>query len=119
MQFCCFASFAIFTYHRSWPYFADAFGFEVVSTVEPVPGIPPTARHLGELVDLAKGRHVQLLLQEPYFAADAGKFLQRSAAVRVVMASSSCDDEKPGSYLAHIGGVIHQIGQAGAPGAAK
>ena len=76
------------------------------STVEPVPGIPPTARHLQELVDTAKSRHVALLIQEPYFAADAGKFLTRSAGVRVVTASSSCDDEKAGSYLAHVLGVL-------------
>jgi zinc/manganese transport system substrate-binding protein len=97
---------AIFTYHRSWPYFADAFGFDVVSTVEPVPGIPPTARHLAELVDLAKSRQVKLLIEEPYFASDAGRFLDRSAGVRAVIASSSCDDEKPGSYLAHIAAVL-------------
>ena len=48
----------VFTYHRSWSYFADAFGFEVVNTVEPVPGIPPTARHLQELVDQAKARKI-------------------------------------------------------------
>ena len=97
---------AIFTYHRSWTYLADAFGLEVVSTVEPVPGIPPTARHLQELVDAAKSRHVALMIQEPYFAADAGKFLTRSAGVRVVTASSSCADEKPGSYVAHVLDVL-------------
>jgi len=97
---------AIFTYHRSWTYLADAFGLEVVATVEPVPGIPPTARHLADLVQLAKSRKVALLLAEPYFAADAGQFLNRSAGVRVVTTSSSCEDEKPGSYLAHIHAVI-------------
>jgi len=46
----------VFTYHRSWSYFADAFGLEVAATAEPVPGIPPTARHLSELVQIAKSR---------------------------------------------------------------
>ena len=31
----------ILTYHRSWPYLADAFGLEIVETIEPVPGIRP------------------------------------------------------------------------------
>jgi zinc/manganese transport system substrate-binding protein len=74
----------VFTYHRSWSYFADAFGLDVVNTVEPVPGIPPTAKHLAELVDQAKARKVGLLIQEPYFASDGGKFLEREAGVRPV-----------------------------------
>ena len=47
---------AIITYHRSWVYFATAFGLEVVNTVEPVPGIPPTAKHLAEVESDEIGR---------------------------------------------------------------
>jgi zinc/manganese transport system substrate-binding protein len=57
------ASHTVFTYHRSWSYFADAFGLDVVNTVEPVPGIPPTAKHLAELVDQAKARKVGVLIR--------------------------------------------------------
>jgi zinc/manganese transport system substrate-binding protein len=95
-------SHAVFTYHRSWSYFADAFGLDVVNTVEPVPGIPPTAKHLAELVDQAKARKVGLLIQEPYFAADGGKFLNREAGVRPVIEAASCDDAAAGSYLKHF-----------------
>lgn len=105
---------AIFTYHRSWTYFADAFGFEVVATVEPVPGIPPTARHLAELQETAKSRKVQVLLQEPYFSADAGKFLARGSGVRPVTVSSACDTEAAGSYLAHFDSVMQALVGGGA-----
>ncbi len=100
---------AIFTYHRSWPYFADAFGLEVVDTVEPVPGIPPTARHLSDLVQVAKARKVALLLQEPYFSQDGGQFLARQAGVRVVTASSACDADAAGSYLAHFDALFRLL----------
>jgi len=100
------ASHTIFTYHRSWSYFADAFGFDVVNTVEPVPGIPPTAKHLAELVDQAKARKVGLLIQEPYFAADGGKFLEREAGVRQVIEAASCDAATAGSYLQHFDGLF-------------
>ena len=96
----------MFTYHRSWPYFADAFGLEVVDTVEPVPGIPPTARHLAELVEQAKARHVKLLLQEPYFASDSGHFLEREAGVRPVVQATSCAEPKAGSYLKHFDEIL-------------
>jgi zinc/manganese transport system substrate-binding protein len=96
----------IFTYHRSWSYFADAFGFEVVNTVEPVPGIPPTAKHLAELVDQAKARKVGLLIEEPYFSTDGGKFLEREAGVRPVVEAASCDAGTAGSYLQHFDGLM-------------
>jgi len=96
----------IFTYHRSWSYFADAFGLDVVNTVEPVPGIPPTAKHLAELVDQAKARKVGLLIQEPYFASDGGKFLQREAGVRPVVEAASCDAATAGSYLQHFDALL-------------
>jgi ABC-type Zn uptake system ZnuABC Zn-binding protein ZnuA len=100
---------AIFTYHRSWTYFADAFGLDVVATVEPVPGIPPTARHLTELEQTAKARKVGVLLQEPYFSMDAGQFLARGSGVRVVAASSACDSDAPGSYLAHFDALLRAL----------
>ena len=92
----------VFTYHRSWSYFANAFGLEVVDTVEPVPGIPPTARHLAELVTQAKARGVRLLIQEPYFSSDGGKFLEREAGVRPVTEATSCADVTADSYLRHF-----------------
>jgi ABC-type Zn uptake system ZnuABC Zn-binding protein ZnuA len=105
----------MFTYHRSWSYFADAFGLEVAGTAEPVPGIPPTARHLADLVGIAKSRHVQLLLQEPYFSDDAARFLAREAGVRAVVEAPSCEATTAGSYLAHFASAL----QAMAGGAGK
>jgi zinc/manganese transport system substrate-binding protein len=99
----------VLTYHRSWSYLADALALEVAGTVEPVPGIPPTARHLAELLRIVKARRVPVLIQEPYFSAEAGKFLGREGGLRVVVASASCDAPVAGSYLAHIADVIRRL----------
>ena len=106
---------ALFTYHRSWTYFAEAFGFQVAAEAEPLPGIPPTARHLQELVQIAKERKVPVLLQEPYFSDDAGKFLSRETGLRVVKASPSCDAPLAGSYLAHFESVLRLMAAPGGP----
>lgn len=94
------------TYHRSWTYFGNAFGIEIAGQAEPVPGIPPTGKHLAELVDIVKTRKVPLFLQEPYFSDDAGRFLQREGGLRVVVVSPSCDSPEAGSYLAHFHSVL-------------
>lgn len=99
----------VFTYHRSWPYFANAFGFDVAGQAEPVPGIPPTAKHLADLVGIARSQKIAVLIQEPYFSADAGKFLEREAGVHPVIVPLSCDTEQAGSYLAHIAAVLQAL----------
>jgi len=109
----------ILTYHRSWTYFADAFGLNVVSTLEPIPGIPPTARHLQDLVGIIKEKNVQVIIQEPYFSQDASQFLARQAPVRAVQASASCDDITAGSWGKHLEDVLARIASdkgAGASG---
>ncbi len=92
----------IVTYHASWIYFAHAFGLRIVGTIEPIPGIPPTGRHLQELIVLISERKVQIILQEPYFSDDASAFLARETGVRAAKVSPSCDTVEAGSYLAHF-----------------
>ena len=108
----------LFTYHASWVYFTHAFGLDIVGTAEPVPGIPPTAKHLAALVRIAKERKVPLLLQETYFSDDAGKFLARQTGLRMVKVAPSCESPQAGSYLAHIEQVARLLsGASVAPGA--
>lgn len=99
----------IITYHRSWPYFASAFGLELVATVEPVPGIPPTGRHLQDLVEIIRGQRVIAVIREPYFSAEAGDFLARETQVRVVRFSPSSEGTNAGDYLAHFDEILAAI----------
>lgn len=40
----------IIVHHKSWAYLEDWLGLEEVAQLEPVPGVPPTASHLSELL---------------------------------------------------------------------
>jgi zinc/manganese transport system substrate-binding protein len=104
----------IITYHRSWTYLANAFGLDVLGTIEPVPGIPPTARHLAEVVQIIRQQKPVIILQEPYFSRDAGDFLARETGIRTASLSASCDDTTPGSYLARFDSLLALL-QGGAP----
>ncbi len=57
----------IVTYHRNWVYFQHLFGLVDAGTIEPKPGIPPSAKHVAELVDQMKARQVKLLMAANYF----------------------------------------------------
>jgi ABC-type Zn uptake system ZnuABC Zn-binding protein ZnuA len=101
------------TYHASWVYFAQALELEVAATVEPVPGIPPTGRHLDELVQMIRERSIPLLLQEPYFSSDAGAFLARQTGIRVVRISPSAGGTGPESYLEHFAALVAALATSG------
>jgi ABC-type Zn uptake system ZnuABC Zn-binding protein ZnuA len=57
---------AVVSYHDDMPYLAARLGLDVVGTIEPKPGVPPTARHLKELKELAKARGVRVVLYRTF-----------------------------------------------------
>ena len=57
----------IVTYHKNWVYFLRLFGLEEAGTVEPKPGIPPSAKHVTDLVQMMQDRHIRIILAANYF----------------------------------------------------
>ena len=58
---------AIVTYHTNWVYFCQLFGIEAAGTVEPKPGIPPSPKHVTELVEMMRARKIGIILAANYF----------------------------------------------------
>ena len=58
----------IVTYHKNWVYFRKMFGLEVIGYVEPKPGIPPSPKHVEELVREMRKNQVKVLLAANYFS---------------------------------------------------
>lgn len=58
---------SIVTYHKNWAYFVCLFGLEEIGTVEPKPGIPPSPRHVTDLVQQMRAQNVKILLAANYF----------------------------------------------------
>ncbi len=58
----------IVTYHKNWIYFTRLFGLQVVGHVEPKPGIPPSPKHVQELVSQMRSNGVKVVLSANYFS---------------------------------------------------
>ncbi|HEU4569586.1 MAG TPA: metal ABC transporter substrate-binding protein [Gemmatimonadales bacterium] len=54
-------------YHKEWAYFSDRFGVNCVEYIEAKPGIPPTPRHVQDVIALMKDRHIPVLFASNYF----------------------------------------------------
>jgi ABC-type Zn uptake system ZnuABC Zn-binding protein ZnuA len=52
--------------HESWPYFARRFGLDIVASVEPTPGVPPSASYLAELTRRMQEAQIKIVIAEPY-----------------------------------------------------
>jgi len=74
----------IIAYHKNWIYFTDLFGLEVVDFVEPKPGIPPSARHVKELVDEIARRGIAVLIAANYFDHEKPKSIAERTGCQAV-----------------------------------
>jgi zinc/manganese transport system substrate-binding protein/zinc transport system substrate-binding protein len=70
--------------HNAWPYFARRFGIEIVGFMEPRPGIPPTTKHLSELVNTMRAARVSLVIGVPYYDPRHAQFLSQHTGATVV-----------------------------------
>jgi len=70
--------------HDLWPYYARRCGLEILGYLEPSPGVPPTTRHLQELVGQMKAKKVHVILTNPYFEPRHAAFVSRATGARIV-----------------------------------
>jgi len=64
-----FRGVSIVTYHKNWVYFLDIFGIRSAGTIEVKPGIPPTPRHVAELVETMRRNRIRIILAANFFDA--------------------------------------------------
>jgi ABC-type Zn uptake system ZnuABC Zn-binding protein ZnuA len=63
----CLRGKRIVAYHLNWAYFVDRFGIEIASYVERRPGIPPSASHVADLVELIRREKIRVLWVADYY----------------------------------------------------
>jgi ABC-type Zn uptake system ZnuABC Zn-binding protein ZnuA len=57
----------VVVYHKDWSYFLRLFGLEEVGDVEPKPGIPPSLKHVADLIDMMRERNIRIIIAANYF----------------------------------------------------
>lgn len=72
-------------YHRSHDYFLEYFGIISIGEMEPLPGIPPTSRHILKIIQRLKSNNVRLILQDVYHSTVPSRFVADRTGARVVI----------------------------------
>lgn len=76
----------IVAYHKSWVYLEDWLGLTELATLEPVPGVPPTATHLADLLSqLGTEGGADFIIYAPYQSAKPGQWLSDRTQIPLVM----------------------------------
>jgi zinc/manganese transport system substrate-binding protein len=75
----------IVVYHRDLSYFIRWMGMQEAGSLEPKPGIPPTAAHLADLVEQMKRSPAKVIVYVPYNDPRAAQFLSERTRIPAVM----------------------------------
>ena len=79
----------IVMYHKNYSYFAERFKIEVAGFVEPKPGIPPSAKHMVDVVTVIKGRNIKVIGTQPYFDDRAPNLIASKTGAKVLVLPTS------------------------------
>jgi len=110
----------IICYHKNWVYFTTLFGLHVVDYVETKPGIPPTARHVAELIDEIEAQHVPVLLAANYFERrKPERIADRTGIIPVIVPTSVNGEPGVDTYFDLIDTWVGRLRDAYAEAAKK
>ncbi|MBN1482309.1 zinc ABC transporter substrate-binding protein [candidate division KSB1 bacterium] len=80
----------IIAYHKNWAYFSDTFGLDVAGYVEPKPGIPPSAKHVQNIINLIESQNLELMLVATYFEKATPQMIENRTGIHGVYLPLSC-----------------------------
>ncbi len=75
----------VIEYHKIFDYLLRRAGLQLAGTIEPVPGISPTSRHIEALEKIISSNDVKFILQDVYHPDDASKYLSSKYKIKLII----------------------------------
>ena len=108
-----FAGARLVVVHDTWPYFARRFGLAIAAAVEEQPGVPPSAAHLGRLIDRMRAGGAGAIVAEPGAARGLVRRLADATGVPVATLAPSVGAEPAASdYVALFDVNVERLARA-------
>ncbi len=106
--------------HKDWSYLARWLGLVQVGTLEPKPGLPPSAAHLARLVEDLKQKPADVILLAAYQDRKAAEWLAQRTGAPIIelpftVGGNEFADDTLGLYAATIDALLVATGKAAAP----
>ena len=101
----------IIAYHKSMPYFAALFGVQVAGYMEPKPGIPPSAKHVHDLLARMEKDGIRVVVTHDYTdPRPVEQLVQRTGAKAITVPLEP--GGKAADYFALVDLWVGQLAQA-------
>ncbi len=82
------------TFHKTLTYFLDRFAIENPMILEPLPGLPPSAKHVMEVISKVKSDKIPLILVENFFDPTvAERVIKESKEARLAVVPVAVDGD--------------------------
>jgi zinc/manganese transport system substrate-binding protein len=75
----------VMSYHKTYIYFAERFGINIVGELEEKPGIPPPPQYRDAVVELVKREGVKAILNDNFYSKDAADYVSSKTGAKVVV----------------------------------
>jgi ABC-type Zn uptake system ZnuABC Zn-binding protein ZnuA len=102
----------IVTYHQNWTYFTRLFGEPVAGDVEPKPGIPPSAKHVHDLIETMKAQNVKVVLAPSYYPPSQSQAIAERTGAKAVIVPLGPDSTSADAYFNLIDGWVNRLAEA-------
>jgi ABC-type Zn uptake system ZnuABC Zn-binding protein ZnuA len=96
--------------HNAWTYFAQRFRIHMIGFLEPRPGVPPSTKHLQELIRTIQAQGVKLILASSYYDPRHAQFVAQQTGARIVpLANQVGAREGTEDYLGMVDYNVRQL----------
>jgi zinc/manganese transport system substrate-binding protein len=75
----------VIEYHKLYDHFFSRYHIQLAGTLEPLPGIPPTTRHVAGVIDTVKENGIKLILQDVYHSSKTAKYVAAQTGARMAI----------------------------------
>ncbi len=100
----------VVSYHKSFDYLFDRFGFELVGTIESRPGIEPSPAYINALIQRLRGAGVKLVIIEPYRLRSTAEKVAQSIGATLLILPEKVEGNAPAKdYLSLLDYDVGQI----------
>jgi zinc/manganese transport system substrate-binding protein len=97
-------------YHKEWEYLAHDFGFEIIAYVEPKPGIPPSAAHIAELIEMMKRSKPDGIVTTFFYPKREVDMLSSETGIKVInLPSEVGSNESPKDWFGFMDSVTKAL----------
>ncbi|MBN1656443.1 MAG: zinc ABC transporter substrate-binding protein [Deltaproteobacteria bacterium] len=97
-------------YHKNWAYFNHLFGLKMVNYLEPRPAIPPTPKHIEQVIEQMRQEKISVVVAANYFPEDRVRLVaERVGATAVIVSMDVGGMPKVTNYFEYIDHLLDAL----------